>query len=170
MTNYKIILRYTKVSKNTMVPFIDIKLNNETIATVEVSTYKSISAKNIPVNSSLNNVIKSKSQLIDALGDYSFRGSFFPVKKYYTHEDLKMYELYINALEYINNPDYSYDAEYFKDNLLKFKNAYPEFVYCDIKKRHVMKKNRKQFFKIKYLQVGTDEEINKGIDFYKNLK
>lgn len=166
---YKIYLRYQKVSKNTMIPFIDIELNNEIIASAEVSTYKSISAKSIPVNTSLSTIIKNKSQLIEALGDYTFRRSFFPIKKNFRHEDYNMYISYITAFDYINDPDDPY-YDYWKDEIKKFSSAYPEFVYCDVRKRHVMKKKRKFFFKTRKIQVGPDEAIKKGIEFFNNMK
>ncbi|WP_347219303.1 hypothetical protein [Chryseobacterium sp.] len=167
---YKIYLRYQKVSKNTMVPFIDIYLGDILIASAEVSTYKSTSAKSIPVNSSLNTQIKLKKQLDYALGDYSLKSNFIPVKVNYRHDDWNLYYGYKTAMQLLSDPDYSYDKEYYKNEIKEFLLAYPEFRISEIKKRHLLKKRMRDLFNHRKIQAVSNEEIQKGIEYFKNLQ
>jgi len=109
---------------------------------------------------------------------WSVNGLYAVTKKVY-NPDEELYKSFVeykrvsnmseDDLDYYLYEDDSY-MEYLKNESEIFTEEYPDLVYGPLMKRHLLVRKRKNYFLPKIMHVGTDEQVNEAIKFWKEFK
>ncbi|CAD0220274.1 hypothetical protein [Chryseobacterium sp. JV274] len=178
--NFKIFIKHIKVSKNTINSYLEIHLNKEAIAHAEVNGNKSISASGISIGDAWLTTIKSKKDIVDLFGEYWSASGLRAVNKKLYNPDLILYETFLehkrisnmtidDQYYYLYEDDDNY-KEFVKSEAERFEEEYPELIYGPLRKRHSLVRKRKYYFLPKMVQVGTNDQVNEALKFWKEFK